>query len=163
MLHARAGTTRCTAAPCPTIVRCPCTTPRHTLPQNSGTASIVLPNKWFTGFAAKLQDGSFILEVNQRPDPDTKRVSATNWHRVPKDQIASLHIFWKGEEKASWAAHQGTAPGDWFFCHSAIIDMTLGVPYLKSRSIGLARTGVLSIARVAEANGALSFEVRSAP
>lgn len=112
----------------------------------------------FTGFVARLDDDSSILEVNNKTD-ESGRPMATNWSKIPKERVVALHLCWKGEVTASlWGAAEGE---EWVFFHTAMMDVSLNTSTLLSRCIGKKKEGVTHLLRVGEETGEVSAESKT--
>ena len=116
------------------------------------------------GLVAHLMDGSSVLEKNNYYSDTLQKRLATNWAEIPKDLIAALELLWKGTSILKLRAQDIPDGGidSWCFSHTGAIDLANGnnTPIIVSRNIGYEKDGIVTMYRVNEETGTLSFDSR---
>ena len=116
----------------------------------------------FIGFVAYYEGGRRVKEREHFYSKVLKKQCATNWAEVALTQVVSLEIVWKGVSKIkiSKADNPHIKPDDWYFSHSAYMDMASSVPKTLTRNIGYRKGKILYLYAVNEETGDLQVSTR---
>jgi hypothetical protein len=113
----------------------------------------------YTGFRVVLSGGKLITESQDSFCPSLGRVSATNWHTVPLNDIQELSLVHHGRIVVSIQASEAgvQSPGDWYYSRSAVTESGNWKTTMVSRNIGYRKDGVLRIWKVHEDSGHVHY------